>query len=38
MYETIFTIAIIVALYFLLFNKKSNSIETTTINYQISTS
>ena len=38
MYEIILTIAIIMALYLLLFNKKQNSIETTPINYQISTS
>ena len=37
MYELILTIAIILALYLLLFNKK-NSIETKPINYQISTS
>ncbi len=38
MYEIILIIGIIIALYFLLFSKKDNSIETTPINYQISTS
>jgi hypothetical protein len=38
MQEILLTVGIIAVLYFLLFDKGKNSIETTTINYQISTS